>query len=167
MVLTNKQQAFVEHYLGDAQWNASQAARSAGYKHPGQQGHRLLNNVEIKGHIRDRLEAMGAHTEALMARWLARIEADISPYVDKNGLDVEGLKNAGLGHLIKGVRKTKDATNILLRDPDVAEDRLARHLQMFVDKHEFTGAEGEPLLPVGALVAALLRADEILTNDQK
>lgn len=167
MALTNKQQAFVEYYLGYAQWNATEAARRAGYRHPGQQGHRLLKNVEIKQHIRDRLHTMGATTDALMGRWLTRIEADISPFVTSGGLDVEGLKEAGLGHLIKGVRETKDATTILLRDPDVAEDRLARHLQMFVHKHEFTGAEGKPLLPVGALVAALLRADKVLTDDQE
>jgi len=74
-----------------------------------------------------------------MARWLARIEADISPFVDSNGLNVEELKEAGLGFLIKGYRKTKDATTILLRDPDVAEDKLARALGMFVERREHGG----------------------------
>ena len=139
MVLTYKQRAFVEHYLGEARWNASEAARRAGYKHPGQQGHRLLKNVEVKRHIVDQLHAMGATTEALMARWLQRIEADISPFVDGNGLDVEDLKEAGFGFLIKGVRKTKDVTNIELRDPDKAEEMLAKHLGMFVEKREHSG----------------------------
>lgn len=131
MALTNKQRAFVEHYLGDAQWNATKAAQRAGYAHPQQQGSRLLSNVVVKQHITDRLHAMGAATEALRARWLDRVGVDISPFVGKDGLDVEALKAAGFGFLIKGVRKTKDATTILLRDPDVAEDRLARHLGMF------------------------------------
>lgn len=33
-------------------------------------------------------------------------------------------------------------------------------------RQQITGAEGEPLLPVGALVAALLAADKVLADDQ-
>jgi len=142
MALTNKQRAFVEHYLGDAQWNATEAARRAGYAYPNMAGPRLLVKDSIKQHINERLRAMGAATEALMARWLQRIEADISPFVDENGLNVEALKEAGYGFLIKGVRKTKDATTIELRDPDKAEERLARHLGMFVERRELSGVGG-------------------------
>jgi len=146
MALTYKQRAFVEHYLGDAQWNATEAARMAGYK-----GNRVtlatvgsanLRKPQIRKHIRRRLEEMGANTEALVRRWLDRAQVDISPFVTEDGLDVEGLKEAGLGYLIKGVRKTKDATNIELRDPDVAEGRLARHLGMFVERREVSGPGG-------------------------
>jgi hypothetical protein len=136
MALTNKQRAFVEHYLGDAQWNATEAASLAGYAHPQQQGSRLLSNVVVKQQIADRLCAMGAATEALMARWLMRIEADISPFVKDSGLSLQALKDAGLGHLIKGVRVTQHATNFELRDPDKAEELLARHLGMFPSKVE-------------------------------
>lgn len=138
--LTNKQRAFVEHYLatGDAQWNATEAAKLAGYKGSrttlAVAGSRLLRNAYIQEHIRVRLQEMGATTAELVQRWLARARVDISPFVGRNGLDVEALKAAGLGYLIKGVRETKDATTILLRDPDVAEERLARCLGMFTDR---------------------------------
>lgn len=144
MALTNKQRAFVEHYLGDAQWNASEAARRAGYKHAGHQSHRLLQNVAIKQHIQDRLRIIGATTEELVQGWLARIRADISPFVTSAGLNVQELKEAGLGFLIKGVRQTKDATTILLRDPDVAEERLARYLGTYAaEKHEIRHEFGD------------------------
>ena len=153
MALTYKQRAFVEHFLGEAQWNATEAARRAGYAYPNVEGCRLLVNANVKVHIINRLHAMGASAEALMGRWLTRIEADISPFVSRDGLDVEGLKEAGLGFLIKGVRETKDATTILLRDPDVAEDRLAKHLGMFTEKREHSGEVTVTVKTVGGGVA--------------
>jgi len=153
MVLTYKQQAFVEHYLGGARWNASEAARRAGYKHPGPQGSRLLKNVKIRARIIGRLAEMGATTEALMARWLQRIGVDISPFVTGRGLNVQELKEAGLGFLIKGVRKTAHATNIELRDPDKAEEMLAKHLGMFVERREHSGEVTAIVKTVGGGVA--------------
>jgi len=60
MALTYKQRAFVEHFLGNAQWNATEAARRAGYKLPVVQGPRLLGNVRVQRHIAERLREMGA-----------------------------------------------------------------------------------------------------------
>lgn len=47
--LSAKQRTFVEAYLRTK--NASEAARQAGYKHPGVEGHRLLRNAKIIPHI--------------------------------------------------------------------------------------------------------------------
>ncbi len=160
MALTNKQRAFVEHYLGDAQWNATEAAKLAGYSGDRNalavRGSQNIRNRKIQEHIRRRLEEMGATTEELIQRWLHRIRADISPYINTErgkGLDVEALKDAGLGFLIKGVRETKDATTILLRDPDVAEDKLARALGMFVEKREHSGEVTAIIKTVGGGLA--------------
>lgn len=46
--MNDKQHGFVAAYIGEAERNATEAARIAGYKKPGQQGHRLLKNVEIQ-----------------------------------------------------------------------------------------------------------------------
>lgn len=48
MALSPKRQAFVDAYVGDARFNATEAARHAGYKQPQSQGPRLLLNVEVK-----------------------------------------------------------------------------------------------------------------------
>lgn len=159
MALTHKQRAFVEHYLatGDTQWNATEAAKLAGYKGNRNAlavvGSRNLRKANIQEHIRVRLQEMGATTEELVQGWLHRSRADISPFVTEDGLDVEELKEAGLGFLIKGVRQTKDATTILLRDPDVAEDRLARALGMFVERREHSGSVEIVTKTVGGGVA--------------
>jgi len=141
MAVTYKQWAFVEHFLGDAQWNATEAARRVGYKHPNKQGPRLLMNDGVRRHIAERLREMGASSQELVWRWLARVRADISPFVSGRGLDVQALREAGLGHLIKGVRRSRSVTNVELRDPDKAEELLARHLGMFVERHEIKTKE--------------------------
>lgn len=147
MALTNKQRAFVEHYLGDAQWNATEAASRAGYSGDRRalavRGAENVRNRNVQVYIRQRLEEMGASTEELVQLWLMRIRADISPFVKDSGLSVEALKEAGFGFLIKGVRQTKDATTILLRDPDKAEEMLARHLGMF--KLALVGPDNGPI----------------------
>jgi len=43
--LTERQKRFVQHYARDP--NALQAAKKAGYKSPGVEGHRLLKNAKI------------------------------------------------------------------------------------------------------------------------
>ena len=48
--LTARQRAFVRHYAIEG--NATSAARKAGFAHPGQQGCRLLKNVQISREIR-------------------------------------------------------------------------------------------------------------------
>lgn len=145
MSLTYKQRAFVEHFLGVAQWNATEAARRAGYKHPNKQGPRLLVNVGIQRHIADRLHEMGATADELVCRWLVRMRADISPFVSKRGLDVQAMREAGLGHLIKGVRRSGSVTNVELRDPDKAEELLARPLGMFVERRILASDPDRPV----------------------
>jgi phage terminase small subunit len=55
--VTVKQRRFVEEYTGPAAWNATQAAKNAGYseKTAYSQGQRLLKHVEVKLAIEERL----------------------------------------------------------------------------------------------------------------
>lgn len=50
--MNDRQKAFADHYIECG--NATEAARRAGYKHPKQQGSRLLTNVDILGYIKSR-----------------------------------------------------------------------------------------------------------------
>jgi len=49
--LTERQRRFVEAYTGEAQGNASKAAKLAGYPHADVQGTRMLGNVRIRAAI--------------------------------------------------------------------------------------------------------------------
>src|SRR5687768_365760 len=55
--LSPKQETFVQAYVGAARFNASEAARIAGYKDPGQAGYILKKNEEIRARIDDVLAA--------------------------------------------------------------------------------------------------------------
>jgi phage terminase small subunit len=63
--LTDKQEAFVEHYCTDGQWNATKAAQLAGYspKTAEQQASRLLSKVKVKEAIEDKKTELAANCE--------------------------------------------------------------------------------------------------------
>jgi phage terminase small subunit len=79
MALSNKQQAFVSEYL--TCWNASEAARRAGYN--GQAnvvGPRLLSNVSIKAEIDQRLEEMKMSADEVLVRLAKMARANIADF---------------------------------------------------------------------------------------
>lgn len=78
--LTGKRLAFVEAYLGDAQFNATRAAQLAGYAHPGQQGHDLLKKLEIAAAIDRRMAELALTSDialTLLRQDALRSDTDI------------------------------------------------------------------------------------------
>ena len=148
MGLTNKRKIFIEEYLKT--WNASEAARRAGYKHPGSQGHSLLKIIEIAEEIQRRLDEKKLDADEVLRRLGDIARTDIGPYV-RVGLagdievSLEDLKEAGLTHLIKGITPTKHGARIEFHDAAQALQLIGKHHKLFTDKHEVTGADGEPL----------------------
>jgi hypothetical protein len=65
---------FVAAYLGEANGNATEAARLAGYAKPMQQGSRLLRNVEVAA-------AIEAHNAQVKARGIAVKQNRLDSYV--------------------------------------------------------------------------------------
>lgn len=57
--------------------------------------------------------------------------------------------------LLAGVKETKEGIEVKMHDPQVALDRVARHLGMFVDRVDHT-TNGQPL-PPGAIHVTLVR----------
>jgi phage terminase small subunit len=47
--------------------------------------------------------------------------------------------------LYAGVKQTRDGFEIKMRDQDKAMENVAKHLGMFVEKHEHTGKDGGPI----------------------
>lgn len=76
MALSEKRRLFVEAYMGEAKGNATEAARMAGYAHPGSQGHRLLKNAEIHAAIQERVDADSrvANRDDLQRFWTSVME---------------------------------------------------------------------------------------------
>ena len=65
--LTLKQRLFVEAYLGEANGNATKAARIAGYGQPRQAGSRMLSNVDIRELVNKRVTQAGMDANRVLA----------------------------------------------------------------------------------------------------
>ena len=51
----------------------------------------------------------------------------------------------GARRLYAGIKVTKDGIEIKMRDQDAALVNIAKHLGMFVNKHEQSGSDGDPV----------------------
>jgi phage terminase small subunit len=155
--LTNKQRAFVEHYL--VCWNASEAARRAGYskKNANVVGPRLLANVGINAEIEARFAKLGMSADEVIARLTAQGRGSLSPFIRVNGEDIwvdltseEAQANL---HLLKEIeterrRYGKDEhaveefkVKVKIHDPQAALVHLGRHHKLFTDKMELDDSE--------------------------
>ena len=125
--LTAKQAAFVKEYLIDL--NATQAAIRAGYsaKTAQEQSSRLLSNAIIRENVQkamdERSETVGL-TAADVLRDINAVKADaMRKTYDKEGNEVMANHTAALKAL----------------------ELQGKHLKMFTDKIETTGANGGPI----------------------
>lgn len=128
MALSKKQSAFVEAYV--THWNASQAARDAGYsdKTAGQIGHENLKKPEIAAAIEarvaeimprgERIERLAAIARASIADVLRlpqpQTREDGTTYVLRNDWDFDLVKAVETGaiHHIKKIKAGKYGTDV-------------------------------------------------------
>jgi phage terminase small subunit len=161
MALTPKQQRFVEEYLIDL--NATQAAIRAGYSEAtaGQQGERLLRNVEIAKVVSQAQQARSERTRLTaddVLRELAVIGGS-NAWNYSIGEDgslglAEGVPEAAKRAVASIKRKTriipqKDGppvvqheTEFRLWDKNTALANIGKHLGMFVDQSEVRYPDG-------------------------
>lgn len=154
--LTPKQERFVEEYLVDL--NATQAAIRAGYSaHTAkQQGARLLTNVDVAqklGSARERLvERTEISQDRVLKEYAAIAFADIRNAVkwgtaaetidgkEVRCTTIELFDSAGLkpevAAAISEVSQTKEGLKVKFHGKQGALDAIAKHLGMFVERHE-------------------------------
>lgn len=128
--LTPKQKAFVEWYV--KLLNGGQAAKRAGYS-----GDMLtldvvasenLRKPYIRAEIDRRLKESIPSADVLLTRISQTALSDVTPYLTDDGmLDVQALADAGLGHLVVGVKPGKDGPEYTLAHPQTARKMLARY----------------------------------------
>lgn len=140
MALTSKQQVFISEYLKC--WNASEAARRAGYNGKSNVvGPRLLANVSIKAEIQARLDEKVMSADEVLVRlaeqargnlgdFLTFYEGSRFPLVDLN-------KSPDKQHLVKKFRESnRDGVEIELYDAQAALVHIGKHHGLFTDKIE-------------------------------
>lgn len=150
--LNDRQRAFVEHYL--TCWNASEAARRAGYKNRANSaGSEIMANPAIRAAIDARLEKMAMGANEVLARLAGHARGDLSPFlvqdVDEVTFDLSTEQAKQNLHLIKKIksrtrRGTRDNgeeweehdTEIELHDAQTALVQIGRYHKLFVDRVE-------------------------------
>lgn len=138
MALNYKQQAFVEYYL--TAWNATEAARLAGYKHPHVQGARLLSDIRVRAAIDERLRQLSMGADEVLARLSQHASASMEDFIDYSWgvprIDLQKAATAGKLHLIKKLSYDKEGrlSGIELHDSQSALVQIGRYHKLFTDK---------------------------------
>lgn len=149
--LRGRRRMFVDLYLGECRGNATEAARRAGYRFPGQEGCRLLREPAVRAAIEGRLAELGVTRERVLG-WLVEIlEVDPAEFVEvvERGehrdlrLRVEReaggeLRLGGRTRLLRSVNAGRYGVRIEVLDKVKALVLLGRYLRMWEG-----GEEGE------------------------
>jgi phage terminase small subunit len=137
--LTGKQQAFIDAYLKC--YNATEAARKAGYKGNGNTlstvGAENLRKPNIAQEISNRLRASAMSADEVLMRLGEHARSDYKEYLTENGkVDLERLLADDKGHLIKGIKLTKYGNQIEFYGADNALALIAKHHGLLVNRVE-------------------------------
>jgi len=157
MSLSNKQRAFIEHYI--ITWNASEAARRAGYspKTAGQIGFNLLKKVEIIEAISQRLSSLQMSADEVKVRLTEHGRGTMADFINPNDktIDLAKAEKAGVLHLLKKYtyttttitteesEKLTEHASVELYDAQAALVQMARVHGVFVDKTALTDPSGD------------------------
>lgn len=165
--LTDKQRAFVEHYL--TCWNATESARQAGYAYPNVEGPKNLVKPSIALLIQARLTELKMSADEVLTRLTGHARGSMAPFIrrDADG-DLYGfdLSETQPLHLLKKAsitrRRQKDdrdeivtieTVTIELYDAQAALALLGKHHKLFVERTEVSGPAG------GAIPLEIARID--------
>ena len=126
--LTKKQRVFIDEYV--TCWNASEAARRAGYskKTCGAIGAENLIKPEIKAEIDDRLASIHMSSEEVLKEFADMARTDIGDFLDDNMI-VDMRKARELG-ITKNIRKIKQKTVTHQAKNESDEDREVHDMEI-------------------------------------
>lgn len=157
--LTNRQRLFIEEYL--VSWNASDAARRAGYKGAANAvGSRMLANDSIREAISARMAEKAMKADENLQRLSDQARINISEFVsektryvyDKDGNEIGEYQVFELnwdqvkkrGHLIKSITNTQWGPRIELYDGQTALIQIGKALGVLTERVDFT-SKGDKL----------------------
>lgn len=157
MGLNKKQTVFVESYL--SHWNATQAARDAGYSERSARsiGSENLTKPDIQAAIAARLAALKMSADEVLTRLTDHARGSVAPFIrvtlggDLRGFDLSEDKPLHLIHKVSVTTRTMkdDVTEeriaIELYDAQAALALLGKHHGLFTDRIEHSGPNGAPI----------------------
>lgn len=146
----------MEYYLGRAHWNATEAARLAGYSDPEQSGWENKKKQEIQAAISERVAAVAMTADEVLIRLAEHARGSFKPFVTE-GMDGELWPDLTTQaaqdnlHLLKKIKPkkrvggskedpwTETEIELEIHDPQAALVHLGRHHKLFTDKIEQSG----------------------------
>lgn len=157
--LTLKQLKFVEYYVGEANGNASEAARMAGYAAPVIQGCENLRKPNIRTAIDERLAPLVLSTNEILHRLSEHARVDVGDFEDlitinevegeiRMSIDLKAAKRKGVSRLIKKITPNRNGVSIEFHDAQGALDKLARCHGLYKDRLDVNTTEAPPRLNV-------------------
>jgi phage terminase small subunit len=143
MALSNKQKAFIEHYLRT--WNATEAARLAAYRGNdvtlASVGSENLRKPQIAAVIAARLGELAMEADEVLVRLSEQARASIEDFIEITALgapalDLNKARKAGKLHLIKKMYYDADGNlrSIELYDSQSALVQMGRSHGIFLDR---------------------------------
>lgn len=155
--LTDKQRLFVAEYLKDL--NATRAAIRAGYskRTAYSQGQRLLKNVEVAAAVdaalEDRIERTKMEADEVLLELAKLARSNMREYVEWDAARVRLKPSAGLtddaAAAVAEISQTETehggTIKFKLHDKKGALELLGKHLKLFAERYEHTGAGGGPI----------------------
>jgi hypothetical protein len=140
--LNPQQKHFVDLYLGECRFNAEKAALQAGYAGD---GWRVLKVPAVAAQVEERLEDAAMTADEVLARLSDQARNPASEFfrVDPNGrpyVDLQGLLDAGWGHVVKGIKMTEFGSVVEFFDAQAALIQIGRHHKLFTDRVEHDGS---------------------------
>lgn len=141
MGFTNKQQVFINEYL--ICWNATEAARRAGYAYPNVEGPKNLVKPSIKAEINARMNALVMTADEALMRLSQQAKSDIGDFLTfEDGIKspfIDLSKAQDKIHLIKKLKYTNNGLEFELYDKQAALVHIAKYHGLFTDKIELSG----------------------------
>lgn len=140
--LTAKQSKFLTAYLGEAGFNATEAARIAGYAGDTNAlavaGHENLRNPKIAQHIQRYFAENQMSPEEIISRLSAIARGSLADFLEVKDsgswrIDIAKAKRAGNLGLLKKIKEGKYGVEIELWSPLDAMEKLARIHKMYAD----------------------------------
>lgn len=142
-MLSAKQKVWLEEYFKC--WNATEAARRAGYKHPNVRGPE--NKTKFADEIKARLDEKAMTAEEVLAHLADQARGTADYYLDEYGhINLDKVRDAGMMHLIKKYKfvtyETGSREEVELYDAQSALELIGKHHGLFTNKIDVT-SDGE------------------------
>lgn len=134
--LSDQMRRFVEEYVING-FNATEAARAAGYAWPEKYAYRLVRHPKIRAAVQARFSEHIMSAEEALARLTEQARGEGGTYIDENGdIDISALKAAGKAHLIKSITDGKYGKRIEFYDAQSALALIGKYHKVFTERTE-------------------------------